>query len=297
MAAEREDFLTEDNEIPGQRYVLLSFLSPESVLAKKELYFFERFLANYEIQWRTKSLEAFLAKQVNDFNAKLDAEAARLDSEDQGKAAEICRASRVRLDEMLGAYQEYLKKNAKEITQTKIKDLYDDFIYAQGNKLEDEFYAKNEFRTSVRGMKVRGTYSTAEEATARAKKLQKQDSLHNIYVGEVGKWLPWDPSPHQVQEQEYAEEQLNTLMKAYKENEEAREAFYNKNPEAKRDAFKGKKQVVTMGVTDEAEARSGPREEGPEGGASATGYDAMFNGPADLALQRKMEREAAKKTE
>ena len=39
-----EDFLDEDTEIPGQRYVLLSFLSPEKVLEKKDLFFFKRFL-------------------------------------------------------------------------------------------------------------------------------------------------------------------------------------------------------------------------------------------------------------
>jgi len=279
-AEPREDFLTEDSEIPGQRFCLLSFLSPENVLAKKELYYFEKFLATYEIQWKTKNLEAFLAKQVNDFNAKLDAEAARLDSEDQGKAADICRASRARLDEVLTSYQDYLKKNAKEISQTKLKEAYDDFVYTHGKKVEDEFYAKNEFQTTVRGLKIRGSYSTHEEAAARAKKLQKNDTIHNVFVGEVGKWLPWDPAPSDVKEQEYAEEQLNTLMKSYKENEDARELFYNKNPDAKKEAFKGeKKKVVSMS-----------REEG-EGP-----HDSLFGGGIDLALQRKMEREKEKES-
>jgi hypothetical protein len=35
-----EDFLDEDPEIPSQKYALLSFLSPNSVLEKKELFFF-----------------------------------------------------------------------------------------------------------------------------------------------------------------------------------------------------------------------------------------------------------------
>jgi hypothetical protein len=39
----REDFLDEDNEIPSQRFVLLSFLSPEKVLARKDQYIFEQF--------------------------------------------------------------------------------------------------------------------------------------------------------------------------------------------------------------------------------------------------------------
>lgn len=283
---EREEFLSADREIPGQRFCLLSFLSPEEVLARKDHFFFERFVQSYEVQWRTKSLEAFLAKQVNDFNAKLDAEAARLDAADQGAAAEICRASRARVDEVLTNYQEYLKKNQKDINATKIKEAYDDFLFTQGEKLEDEFYAKNNFRTSVRGLKVRGTYGSYEEAAARAKKLQGVDPLFNIYVAEVGKWLPWDPKPSQVQDQEYAEDQLNTLMKAYKQNEDAREQFYAKNPEAKADAFKGKKRVLTMNREEESTAGAAGAA-GAEG--SATGYEGMFSA-GDLALERKMER-------
>jgi len=52
-----EDFLDEDTEIPGQRYVLLSFLSPEKVLDKKELFFFQKFLHAYEVDWKIKNLE------------------------------------------------------------------------------------------------------------------------------------------------------------------------------------------------------------------------------------------------
>jgi hypothetical protein len=50
-----EDFLTEDPEIPSQRFVLLSFLSPEKVLARKDLFFFEEFLKNYEVEWKNVS--------------------------------------------------------------------------------------------------------------------------------------------------------------------------------------------------------------------------------------------------
>ena len=67
-----EEFLSADPEIPGQRFTLLSFLSPERVLADKKQFFFEMFLKNYEVQWKTKNLEKFLAEQVLSFNAKLE---------------------------------------------------------------------------------------------------------------------------------------------------------------------------------------------------------------------------------
>ena len=88
--AEREDFLEEDAEIPGQKYCLLSFLSPEKVLANKSIYMFNQFVKSYEFQSRTKNLEAYLMKTITSVNSKLDAEADALDAKDLSGAAEIC---------------------------------------------------------------------------------------------------------------------------------------------------------------------------------------------------------------
>ena len=41
---ENEDFLEVDREIPGQRYVCLSFISPENVLKRKELFYLHHYL-------------------------------------------------------------------------------------------------------------------------------------------------------------------------------------------------------------------------------------------------------------
>ena len=50
------DYLEEDDEIRGQQYVLLSFLSPEKVLQDKSRAFFTEFLKDYEVTWKTKNL-------------------------------------------------------------------------------------------------------------------------------------------------------------------------------------------------------------------------------------------------
>jgi len=71
---------------------------------------------------------------------------------------------------------------------------------------------------SVRGLKVRGVYDTREEADKRAENLQKIDPDFDVFVGEVGKWLPWDPDPNEAEDQVYREKQLNDLAKGYKEN-------------------------------------------------------------------------------
>jgi hypothetical protein len=70
---------------------------------------------------------------------------------------------------------------------------------------------------SVRGLKIRGVFTTREEADERADQLSKTDDFH-VFVGEVGKWLPWDPDPNDVKDQVYQEKELNDLMKGYKDN-------------------------------------------------------------------------------
>jgi hypothetical protein len=72
----------------------------------------------------------------------------------------------------------------------------------------------------IRGLKVRGVFSTAEEAHSHAKHLHTIDPDFDVFVGEVGKWLPWNPDPTDVQEEVFAEKELNDLMKKYKENRE-----------------------------------------------------------------------------
>lgn len=278
---DKEDFLEEDAEIAGQRVCLLSFLSPEKVLARKDLFMFEAFLQNYEYSSRTKSLEEFLVKTANGINAKLDAETDRMLAQDLSGAADICRSAKLRVDTLVDEVHAFIKQNDKELRTSKMKEAFDTFLFVNKAKLEDEFYAKNEFQTTVRGLKIRGVYGSQAEAVARSKKLQRQDTLHNIFLAEVGKWLPWDPEPNEVAEQEYAEDQLNTLMKKYKENEEAREAFQRENR-----ARLSKGKTATVGTTNEEATDT-------SGSTVPADINSMFSseGHADLAIARKMAKE------
>ena len=147
-------------------------------------------------------------------------------------------------------------------------------MFKNQTKLEEAFFAKNEFRTSIRGLKVRGVTGTHGEAVAMSKKLQRSDTIHNIFLGEVGKWLPWDPKPHQVQDQEYAEDQLNTLMKRYKDNEEARDKFVS---DQRQEQSRGAKKGPVISAADG----------NPISGESSEGWGEMFGSAPDLAIQRK----------
>jgi len=269
-----EDFLDEDVEIPGQRYVLLSFLSPEKVLEKKDLFFFKKFLESYEVDWKLKNLEKFMVDTVKHINDELDDRARELEKNDQFEQAAICRKNRLSVDDVMGKYEQFVQKNRNDINKTKIAEAYDDFIFANKTKLESDFYALNDFQTSMRGLKIRGVFSNTKEAEIKSKKLQGKDKYHNIFIGEVGKWLPWDPQPHEVSEQEYSQDQLNTLMRKYKENEDNREKFFEERSKS------GSKQVFGAST---------------QGGATDS-FSNMFQSQGDIALQRKLENVEEEKT-
>jgi hypothetical protein len=261
-----EDFLDEDTEIPGQRYVLLSFLSPEKVLDKKELFFFKKFVESYELDWKVKNLEKFLMDTVKRVNDELDEKARELEKNDQVDSAAICRKNRLSVDSMLTNYMQFVKANQESLTKTSIGESYDEFLFKEKSKLEEEFYALNEFRTSMRGVKVRGVFGNTKEAELKAKKLQTKDKYHNIFMGEMGKWTPWDPSPNEVKDQEYNNDQLNTLMKKYKENEDSREKFFEERTKGSKPAAAGSALTASSAFGD------------------------MFSSQGDLALQRKVEK-------
>jgi len=310
MSDSEQTWLEQDKEIPGQKYVCLSFLSPEKVLANKEVFFYSRFLENYEVEYKVSASEKFLMDQILQVTkaiAKVEdlvansGLAAPSTTDVSGSPVDVSGSSNVLdakkwRDDALKVMQDtraalskdaaddlaqYVKKNMRDFKETKIQEAFENFMFKNRKKLEEEFFTKNEFRTSIRGLKVRGVYDTAAEAGARAKTLQKLDPFFNVYVGQMGFWLPWDPEPADVADQEYAEDQLNTLMKNYKQNESQKEALYE---EQKRERMAGSKVAVPKFGPGSKEENALPTD--------------MFGGggEADLAIARKKEQAAAKVT-
>jgi hypothetical protein len=76
---------------------------------------------------------------------------------------------------------------------------------------------------SIRGIKIRGGYETYKDAELHVVKLRERDPLHDIFIGEMGKWCPFNPDPNDAQKQEYAAKELNEMMKTKKENAEKAE--------------------------------------------------------------------------
>jgi hypothetical protein len=123
--------------------------------------------------------------------------------------------------------------NELKINYENINQLYGDWKYTRAESLENDFYEKNNYQTSMRALKIRGVYDTQREANVRAQLLRKRDPSFNVFVGQVGYWLPWDPEAESVQDQEYQEGQLNELVKKYKENLTSRDDLYEQEKNEK----------------------------------------------------------------
>lgn len=141
----------------------------------------------------------------------------------------------------------FLKTIAKkyDLDEDTIEEKYKDFVYLNEEKLESEFYEKNDFKTTIRGIKVRGSYDTLQEAQMRAKRLQSLDRAHNVYIGQVGFWLPWEPDTQKVENQEYAEGELNNLIKKYKENQDKKDIHFQENIDYAREQSEKQKKLNT----------------------------------------------------
>jgi hypothetical protein len=80
--------------------------------------------------------------------------------------------------------------------------------------------------TTMHTLKVRGSFDTYEEAAKRAEYLRNIDSNINVYVGEVGKWLPFEDNPENAKDHDYQNKRLNSMMKGYLENQEKAKEFH-----------------------------------------------------------------------
>ena len=83
-------------------------------------------------------------------------------------------------------------------------------------------------KSTLCGIKIRGCFEKYEEACAHAKQIQSVDPCFNVFVGECGKWLPYNPNPEsdKVKSSEYPNDELNKIMKGYLENQEKAKLFH-----------------------------------------------------------------------
>jgi hypothetical protein len=206
------DLLEEDKPIAGQKFTCISFVSPENILKKKEIYYFEEFLRSWDFN---KSMEKTI-QFLNFLSYKY----------------------KLTFDDIMNDFNEFVKEEKENLIKSNLEDDYKTFIDQNEERLENQFNSTYNFQTSVRGLKVRGVYPSLEEAELRCKMLREIDPNHDVYVGPVGLWMPWEPEAYKTGRVEYMEDELNQLMHEKTKNETfAKNAFDQRVKETKKKAI------------------------------------------------------------
>jgi len=213
------DLLDEDKPIAGQKFACLSFISPEHIIKQREHFFFQKFVEHWDIH---KSTDKFL-QFLNFVSYKYG----------------------LKFDKLTEDFQQFKESERELIAKTDIVDDYKSFLDQNEERLDEEFGAKHEFQTSVRGLKVRGVFASQKEAELRCKMLREVDPNHDVFVGPVGLWVPFHPEAYKTGRVEYMEETLNQLMSDKKKNEEqAKTEFDKRVKEAKQKAIEENKALA-----------------------------------------------------
>ncbi len=206
------DLLDEDKAIAGQKFACVSFVSPENILKKKDTFFFEEFLKHWNYSQKLQEFTQFLNFLSHKYN--------------------------LNFDKVMKDLDEFVKSEQKDLVKTTIDDDYKNFLDAKEDDLEKKFMEEHSFQTNTRGLKIRGCYPSQEEAELRCKMLREVDPHHDVYVGPVGMWMPWEPEAYKTGRVEYLEKELNTLMHEKNKNEQsAKDAFEQRVKEAKQKAI------------------------------------------------------------
>jgi hypothetical protein len=206
------DLLEEDKPIAGQKFACVSFVSPENILKQKEIYYFEQFLRQWDFN---KSMEKFL--QFLNF---------------------VSYKHNLVFDDISADFTDFVKEEKESLSKTNLQDDYKTYIDNNDEKLEKNFNIAHNFQTCTRGLKIRGSYPSIEEAELRAKMLREVDPNHDVFVGPIGMWMPWDPEAYKTGRVEYLEEELNQLMSEKNKNESnAKNVFEQRVKESKQKAI------------------------------------------------------------
>jgi hypothetical protein len=188
------DLLDEDPVIPSQKYICMSFISPENIIKQREHFMFEKFIRQWDF---TKSIEKF-CDFLNFMAFKYN----------------------LKLEDVLNSFKEYADEERAKLREYTVTDDFKNFMDKNEDKLLEEFNKEHNFQTSIRGFKFRGAFSSLEEAKMHSQKLRDNDGNHNVLVGTGFVWTPLDPDIYKTGGVEFAEDELNQLHHAKKQNEE-----------------------------------------------------------------------------
>ena len=196
------DLLDEDKYIAGQKFSCISFISPEKVIKQREMFEFDQFLKQWDMNKSLEKFNHFLSFLSYKYNLKMD--------------------------DLSTDLQEFCKEEKDNLFLTTLEDDYKTFLDTNEERINEEFRKQHDFQTNVRGLKIRGSYPTQEEAELRCKMLREVDPNHDVYVGPVGTWIPFHPEAYKTGRVEYLEDELNQIMNEKEKNEKTAKVEFEK---------------------------------------------------------------------
>jgi hypothetical protein len=206
------DVLDEDAAIAGQKFSCMSFLSPDKILEKREIYLFNQFVQQWDFAKSMGKFTDFIHFLSYKYNLKVD--------------------------DVVADFNDFSKEEEDRLKAASVSDDYQNFLDKNEERLNERFQRDHAFQTSVRGLKNRGNFSTQEEAEMQCKKLREKDPNHDIFVAPVGVWLPWDPNAYKTGRVEFMEEELNKLYQEKMKNEsKAKDEFDKRVKDTKQKAI------------------------------------------------------------
>ena len=238
--------LVKDDEIVLNKHVdrlswgVVKFISPENVIEKKTLFDLNQFLYHDVNKQLVDMCHNIVININNEFNNKVEACISKLKNSKSGSDHELADLLKETISNL---FLNEEVQNAKilrqyRLDQSELQDRFETYKLENRQSLENEFSQQVTKQTCVRGLKLSGAFETLGEARERAKHVNKIEPHINAYAVPLNVWIPWDPNPDAIQDQEYMLDELNDMMGKYKESAEAKNEMFEKRKKAMIDKAK-----------------------------------------------------------
>lgn len=223
-----KDHLDADPIKEDQSHFCISFLPPnESRNEQVEALLYTYFILN-------KTNINDLYELVKNAKEQLDKIAEDPEEKDDPLEIEKKRTEEEFYQQLLNDYQTYKKENKAFLNDRLVKH-----------------FGKDIEKIPLQGaLKVRGAYKSEKKAFNKGKNLSKLDGF-TVFVGEMGKWMPFNPDKNRLENYKTTEEELNKLMIGQlEEREKAKNSFGLRTELLKRQGKKVAEEIKNKNLED-----------------------------------------------
>ena len=210
------DLLNEYPVIPSQLYGCYSFVSPEKIIKQKEIFYFEKFVKQWNFTKSVSQFSDFLQFVSFKYNLKVD--------------------------NLMEDFKQFVQEEENMLKANDVQGDFSTFLDKNEDKLSELFQKEHGFQTSVRGFANIGNFPTSEEAERYAKQIRESVPHHDILVGRNFVWTPLDPDAYKTGRIEFMEDELNQLHHEKLKNEKKAKEDFDKR------VFESKKKAIEANI-------------------------------------------------